>query len=221
MDAQLPSDGQPAAHLEIRDLDALKTMSDPLRARIVDLLRQRPATAKELAADLQQSPKSLYYHLGLLERNKLIRVVETRVVSGITEKRYRATAYLFQYEDLRLDQDGSPEQGLDVMATSLYAITNQELRASIRDGLVLPGGPGVPCERTLHTDWTLLQLFPEQVEALEAKLCAVLNEYAHADDTPAPEGTQTYRLLLTMFPTATRGVPPRPAPADSGERSPS
>ena len=208
---------EPAAQLAIRDLDALRIMADPLRARLVDILRQRAATAKDMAALLETSPKSLYYHLGLLERHGLIRVVETRLVSGITEKRYRATAYLFVYNNLEARDGETPLQGLEVAASSYFAITTEELRESIREGYLLPDGPGVPQERTLQSDWLLLQLRPEEAAALGQRLHDLLHEYDQHDllheyertgEVPPDEERRTYRLLLTLFPTRPRGIKP-------------
>src|SRR5947209_14743424 len=92
----------PAETLEIDDFETLKVLADPRRKQLIDLLRQDGATVKELASSLRVSPKSLYYHVNLLLKHGLIRVVDTRLVSGITEKRYRATAYLFLFRDLGL-----------------------------------------------------------------------------------------------------------------------
>ncbi|MBX6342634.1 MAG: helix-turn-helix transcriptional regulator [Thermomicrobiaceae bacterium] len=76
----------------IRDLETLRAVSDPLRLRLFELLRGGPRTVKQLAAALDLPPTRLYYHVGQLEAHGLVRVVDTRVVSGIIEKRYQATA---------------------------------------------------------------------------------------------------------------------------------
>src|SRR5437879_8225384 len=77
----------------INDLDTLNVVADPLRARILDLLRGEPQTVKQLNEVLQIGVSKLYYHVKLLEQHHLIRVYETRVVNGILEKHYQATAY--------------------------------------------------------------------------------------------------------------------------------
>lgn len=97
----------PAETLQIDDLETLKVVADPRRKQLIDLLRQDAATVKELAATLHVSPKSLYYHVNLLQKHGLIRVVDTRLVSGITEKRYRTTAYLFLFNELGITPTAS------------------------------------------------------------------------------------------------------------------
>ncbi|HXT36521.1 MAG TPA: helix-turn-helix domain-containing protein [Chloroflexota bacterium] len=194
----------PAARLEIHDLAALRIMADPLRARLVRILRQSAATAKEAAAVLGTSPKSLYYHLGLLERHGLIRVVETRLVSGITEKRYRATAYLFLYGDLEPGEGETPLQGLEIVAGSYIAITAEEVRESIREGRLLPKDPGVPCDRTLQLGWYLPRLRPEEAISLGQRLHDLLHEYESLGEGAQNAGCDTYRVLYALFPTHPR-----------------
>ena len=80
-----------AAELVIDDVEQLKVLSDALRLQLLDVLSdeaERGATAKELAEALGTKQTKLYRHLALLEEHGFIRVVETRLVSGILEKRY-------------------------------------------------------------------------------------------------------------------------------------
>ncbi|MBV9484501.1 MAG: helix-turn-helix transcriptional regulator, partial [Frankiaceae bacterium] len=73
--------------------EAIKAIADPLRVRMLQLLMMashRTWTVKEIAAELSQPVTKLYHHIKLLEAADLISDVETRVVSGIVEHRYRA-----------------------------------------------------------------------------------------------------------------------------------
>lgn len=63
-----------------------------LLPQIIDVLRRRAATVKEIAADLEMSPNSLNNDVNLLKQHGLIRVDGTRFVSVISEKRFWATA---------------------------------------------------------------------------------------------------------------------------------
>src|SRR4051812_39819474 len=76
----------------IADVEALKAIADPLRLRILLTAAEESRTAKELAGQLEVPQTRLYYHLGLLEKAGLLRVASTRIVSGIEERRYEATA---------------------------------------------------------------------------------------------------------------------------------
>ena len=207
---------EPADTLEVRDLEALRALTDPLRLRLVDLLRQAARTAKELAAAMEVEQRSLYYHLGLLERHGLVRVVGTRMVSGIQERRYRATAYLFLYTDLA--SPGLPEGGagtLGVVVSSCFAITAEEIRDSVAAGRIALGD-SAPADRALTSNWELLRLAPAEAISLAERLAALLAEYhiesedlvasERVDEEGGPDhGRQTFRFLTTLFPVARRG----------------
>jgi DNA-binding transcriptional ArsR family regulator len=192
---------QPAPSIEINDLEALKFMSDPLRIRLVDLLRQAPATVKQLAAALEAAPRSLYYHINLLERHGLIRVVATRLVSGIQEKTYRATAYLFVYPDLSPGSGpAATEQAQEMVLSSFFNATLEEMRDSIRAGRI-DLGKDAPEGRALCASWNLLRLTPGQATSLAARMDALLAEYPRYQGTVEADGSQVYRVLFTLFPT--------------------
>src|SRR4026209_949556 len=92
---------KPTAEFLITDVEQLKAVSDPLRLQIIDTMAEPPVrgwTAKELAARLGTKQTKLYHHLALLEERGFIRVAETRVVSGITEKRYAVVALSFRVD---------------------------------------------------------------------------------------------------------------------------
>ena len=78
--------------LVIDDLDTLKALAEPLRLRIHTEMTEGPRTVKELAGLLDVPQTRLYYHVKILERHGLIRVASRRVVSGIEERTYEATA---------------------------------------------------------------------------------------------------------------------------------
>src|SRR5436305_14773507 len=121
----------PAETLDITDLETLKILADSRRTQLIDLLRQDAATVKQLATALRVSPKSLYYHVNLLEKHGLIRVVDTRLVYGITEKRYRATAYLFLFRELGLGSSGEPNRQTHEGISSIFTMTADDCRMGV------------------------------------------------------------------------------------------
>lgn len=200
----------PADQLTITNLETLKVTADPLRMRVVELLRQAPATVKELAAALRVAPKSLYYHVNLLDKHGLIRVVDTRLVSGILEKRYQATAYLFQFQDVTAmpDEAGASGQQDYEAVSSMFTITREEVRRFTQENT--PGRGDTTPVQDLYTDWRLLRLSHGQAAELYARIDALLAAY-DAYDAPsasaANDARQTYRLLLTLVPTYRRRPP--------------
>src|SRR5918994_5939623 len=100
---------QPANEMVLTDVEQLKVIGEPLRLQLIEVMAEDPTrgwTAKELAEHLSTRQTKLYHHLGLLEEHGFIRVGETRVVSGILEKRYQATAHRYSVDRALLTGDG-------------------------------------------------------------------------------------------------------------------
>lgn len=74
---------------------ALKALAHPLRMELLRLLTQGKASVQELAGRLGLAHAKVYYHVKELEKNGLVRVVDTAVINGIVEKFYQAVAKTF------------------------------------------------------------------------------------------------------------------------------
>lgn len=190
---------EPRETLQVDDPDALKLLADPFRSRILDLLRAKVHTAKGLAQVLNLSPKKLYYHLKLMEEKGLIRIVSTRIVSGIIEKSYRATAYLFLFGgDLfhSTPNNGSP---LPPGMQSVFETTRTQLEISFADGLIEPTADA-PIGRRMLWLWGMQRLSEEQAEAFYSKVEALLEEFDVAEPATESGTYHDYRLFLALFP---------------------
>lgn len=194
---------QPADLFKIRDLETLKVVTDPLRLNLLNLLRGEPRTVKELARALHLSQTKLYYHIGLLEEHGLIRVVGTRLVSGIVEKQYQATAYKLTVDRaLFTPTDAAPSayEGLDVFLSAVLDYTHSDMMRSVRAGLADPDKEAPP-ERKLHVGRQWFWLTAEEARAFMERLGELEDEFRHRHgDTPA-EGTQLYEFLVGFYPT--------------------
>jgi len=78
--------------LILEDLVKIKSVADPLRVKILKILIVRQATVKQVADFLGQSSAKMHYHVKELEKQNLIKLVETIEKGGILEKYYRANA---------------------------------------------------------------------------------------------------------------------------------
>jgi DNA-binding transcriptional ArsR family regulator len=71
-----------------REQSVVAALADELRVRILATTRERPASITELASHLGRPKGTVGYHLKVLERAGLVRVVRTRRVRAVTEKYY-------------------------------------------------------------------------------------------------------------------------------------
>lgn len=81
--------------LVVSDPAQLRALGDEVRARIIGRLRERAASATELAELLAMPKGTVGHHLKVLEKAGLIHVVRTRQVRAVTEKYYGRVARLF------------------------------------------------------------------------------------------------------------------------------
>ncbi|GAP12047.1 predicted transcriptional regulator [Bellilinea caldifistulae] len=90
---------------DVNDLQTMKVLVSRLRLKVLRVLIEQPSTIREVARELNIPPNRLYYHFNLLEQCGAIRVVETRLIAGILENRYRAVARRYQVRPNLLDEE--------------------------------------------------------------------------------------------------------------------
>lgn len=110
--------------LVVRDPGQLRALAGDLRARIVMLLRERAASTTELAEAIGMAKGTVGYHLKVLERAGLIRVVATRQVRAVTEKYYGRVARLFV---LKTDEAAEDAVGGGALAAVLLRQAAEEI----------------------------------------------------------------------------------------------
>src|SRR5260370_3068809 len=75
----------------------LKALGDATRTRILSIIQNQPATAKQIADNLGVTPGTIGHHLQALEEAGLAQAVARRLVRGITAKYYTRTARIFDF----------------------------------------------------------------------------------------------------------------------------
>jgi DNA-binding transcriptional ArsR family regulator len=190
MNGQMTMNGEILAAVPITDLEALRALVDSQRHRIVTLLMEEPLTAKELADRLGIGRTRLYYHLAMLEQHGLIRVVETRIVSGIAERKYRSVARTFRVDRGLLAAHASEVQISDTHASIIDAVAN-DLRARAASG-------GQASDADLLVSRAFLCLSDERRRELRSRLAAMVDEYRSGDQG----GTETEVAIALFTPEA-------------------
>ena len=170
----------------ITDLETLKVISDPLRMQILEHVGFASdagmlITVKQLSDSLGVPPTKLYYHVNLLEKHDLIRVVETRVVSGIIEKHYQIRARRIRAElDISKNFDKNQDEGAALTLTSIetifdsaYKNVEQSLRHRMQESNVEDDEPV-----NMLSSHTMMQLTPRQSEEFISKLNELVKQFA-------------------------------------------
>jgi len=164
----------------VEDLDTLKAVSHPLRMQLLGALRRLgPSTASELARELGESSGSTSYHLRQLERFGFVSDDDEQP-SG-RERRWKSSYDLTTYPAALADLDGGREY-LDVVRRR----QEEHLREGLRAWTEHRPGIGM-------SDYSLA-LDPDDLEALEQDLFAVVQRYA------AKKGSEQVTLHVLTLP---------------------
>lgn len=185
---------------EVTDLETLRVLADPLRLSIIgafpsDAARRRPMSVKEIAERIDEGQTKLYRHVKKLEDAGLIYVAETRVVSGIIEKRYLPAQKRLVFSGSLLGQQAEPDDFTDTFEALMDAVRDR-LRTEIRAGRVQlsppPEGPDLsPQIGSIRVNMTL-----ERYLKLQAAVLELVDNIGPSDEGPDTFVVQLHAVLF-------------------------
>jgi DNA-binding transcriptional ArsR family regulator len=155
----------------ITTIEQVKAIYEPTRSRILGIIQNQPATAKQISQALNMPPGTVGYHLQVLESAGLAQVVARRLIRGIVATYYTRTARIFQY-DLPPEVAGQFSATMEIMTHA---------RDEIADALAdyeedMPGRNGFPHAR----------LSPERAAYYQRKMDELMEEMIQ--EMPDPSG---------------------------------
>lgn len=175
----VPGVGEPAETIQFDTLDFLDELANPIRARIMRRLK-RPNTIAAVAEALSVPVTRLYHHVNRLEAAGVIRVVATRQVGSVIERRYQVVARAFQIAPEYFESRDSAEVAAAV--GSIYDMAKLGLQREIETGTL---------DFTEDDDSTTmsfghLMLTPARQVELQRRLEELLADFTSdaADDDP-------------------------------------
>ena len=177
----------------IQDYDTLKALSHPLR---LELMRQfkTAQTVKQVAEKINTPSTKLYYHVNLLEKQGLLQITETNLVSGIMEKTYLVSAHRIEVDDALIGGGEEKIEQTHEMAEAILDFTRQSLKRSImtRKENFSPQNNNI-----VYTHYRLTEVeaqsFMMQLEVLEEEMARL-----SAGRKPAPH-FKNYNLTTLFF----------------------
>lgn len=192
---------QPDAERLISELETLKVYFDPMRRRVIQAVAGEPRTVHEIAAELDVPFTRLYYHVNLLEKHGLVRVVETRNLSGaVEEKYYQVSARVFVIDRrlLTARPGAGDEDALGTFLVQVLEGTRRDILNSVEQGLVnLSMRPPDPDGLMLRH--AVARMPPEHVAAFNQRLMALVEEFSDQRGTPDDD---YYALTITLYRSA-------------------
>ncbi len=191
---------QPVARVLVLDEEAAGALLDPLRRRLLDEVRRRPASAVELSRRLEQPRQRLNYHLRELERLGLVELDEERRRGNCTERVLRASARHFLLDPALVDElaPGPGEARDRFSASYLMGLT---ARAAI-DVARLESRAEAEGRRlaTMAIETQLSLARPADLEAFSRDLADAVAKVVAAHHDEEVPGGRSFRLVMGMYP---------------------
>lgn len=189
------------------DQRLVKALGHPLRQRILQELRDEPASPSELAEALGEPLGNVSYHVKILAECQAVELVRTAPVRGALEHFYRASALPRLYEAEWKQLHPSTRR-------ALFSATLSQ----IWDDVVAAGKSGGFEDTKSHVSWTALELddpaYAELLEEIEAFIDRALALQADSANRlskqPAEErSANSTELVLMHFHRAPDGAKAR------------
>lgn len=185
----------------IDDIESLKIYCDPMRIRIMQAMVRQPRTVNQIADELGVPFTRLYYHINLLEKHNLIRLVDTQAFSGaVEEKYYQVSAYNFVVDRslLTFSETNPQNDGLNALLETILDNTRADIRHSAEVGLIdMQKTPPEP--NTLLLRRGFYRLPPEQARQFYERLTALFQEFDMVEST---KDDPFYAVAIAVYPTA-------------------
>lgn len=192
----------------IRELDTLKVIADPLRLEIIELIFDHAHTVKQVAHKLDMPASKLYYHFNLMEKHGLITVASTRMVSGIVEKSFQASARQFRVMKGLLTPGHTQAEvgeGVNIFVDAILDDAKGDIKQSAARGLIdLTTEDSL---RSLLLSRTTARLTPQQAAHLRSRIRELMDEFKTYKLANADTDEQIYALIAAFYPTE-RGARP-------------
>lgn len=200
---------QPDQERIIHSLDTLKVYFDPVRTRIMQEMANTPRTVQQIAEALDVPFTRLYYHIKMMEKHELIRMVDVKQMPGaIEEKYYQVAARMFVVDRslLTFDPEGKNDN-LELILRNIFNASHVDVRHSVSAGRI-DMSVSAPHPKALFTRRVLFRMSDENVMNFQRELMDLLVKYqsfeTSADDT-------YYASLMAVYPT---NVPYEPSEDD-------
>lgn len=165
--------------LVLRTPAQFKALGHPVRHRMVNVLRQRPATLRQLASAMGLAKGTISFHVRVLREAGIVRLAETHQVRGGTEQYFALVGPAFEHPG-----EAGPEFLLQAAAAEML--------------------PARGDEETGRTLLRHLWLTPQQARALITQL----HDYAAGPHPADPAQGEAYGLLISLYRADIPALPP-------------
>ena len=167
---------------EIEDLESLRVVTDSQRHHILSLLIDDALTPSDIARRLEINRTRVYYHLDLLVKHGMIRVVSERQVVAMVERTYRAVAKAYRVNRGLLAASASSEE-ITRAQTEILEHAADDARSAIDPEILITR--------------SFIRLTPDDARELRAEMIALIDTYQKR----SKKNAETYEIAMALFNT--------------------
>ncbi len=196
-------DYTPVPSLILTDLEAVKSIADPLRNQVIEVLSPEPLTVNQIAEKLGLAPSKLYYHVNMLEKHGFLRVIDTTVRGNIIEKHYWITAYDYDIDKGLLNFNVTTSDGkeniINMFLTSLDTTREDFVRSIEARAFSLEQGAD-PHPRNVINHRAVCHVSEARIDEFHTQLSALFEEFQGLDDPEAEDG-HPWAFTAVLYPS--------------------
>ena len=190
---------QPDAELVIHSVDTLKVYFDPIRTQIMQEVANTPRTVQQIAEALNVPFTRLYYHIKMMEKHGLIRMVDVKQMPGaIEEKYYQVSARMFVIDRslLMFDPQGENEN-LELLLKNVFDASHTDVRQSVRAGRIdMSVTP--PHPKSLLARRFVFRLTDKKASKFQKELMDLIVKYQSLETSP---DDAYYAAVVGLYPS--------------------
>lgn len=187
------SDGE-RTHIDVRDPRAMRALANPLRLKLLGLLRRDgPHSVGELSALSDSAPGSVSYHLATLEEFGFVEQAP-ELARDARERWWRAA------------HDSTHYEPSDLLARPETAVAGRAMRQAFLQGHLAEQLEYLDAEPALGSEWvaaatagdTLSHLSPAELRQLSDEVNALAERWQRSRDDASP-GALPVRFIFSTF----------------------
>lgn len=178
--------------LVVKELDKIKALSNVYRISIIEAFDNKPATAKIISVKLGEPHGKVNYHMKMLAKVGILKLVEISTKLGVVEKYYMPVAKNFIIDSNIIKKEG--EEGIN----SLNKYTNALLNRISKDFYKSIENKELEGQRKiLYYGEYYMTL--EEAQELHKKFAEVADEFLK-EKKEKREGTEKYTISSLVIP---------------------
>ncbi|MTI68490.1 MAG: helix-turn-helix transcriptional regulator [Firmicutes bacterium] len=177
-------------------LEEIKVFSNPYRLQILNTIKKlnKPATVKQIAEKMKETPAKVHYHVKKLEKVDILHIVDTKEINGIIAKYYNLTAENYTLDHNETDPE-IKKLILNEFQRTISSIYDKSKKTILKE--IKSEDPNIEKENKIE-DIFSSEIYLSNKDANELK--KIIQKYVEKNENnPDKENLNKYHLFTVFF----------------------